>query len=73
MQGKTACNGWTFWHFEAEGVRKPIDVLREEARRQLGLLARSRPRASFLRPLSGVAMQALIEEPTAAMGSLPLP
>jgi modification methylase len=37
VQGKTACNGWTFWHFEAEGVRKPIDVLREEARRQLGL------------------------------------
>ena len=26
LQGKTACNGWTFWHFEAEGVRKPIDV-----------------------------------------------
>ena len=37
VQGKTACNGWTFWHFEAEGVRKPIDTLREEARRQLGL------------------------------------
>jgi modification methylase len=39
VQGKTACNGWTFWHFEAEGVRKPIDALREEARRQLGLSA----------------------------------
>ena len=37
LQGKTACNGWTYWHFEAEGVRKPIDALREEARRQLGL------------------------------------
>jgi modification methylase len=37
VQGKSACNGWTFWHFEAEGVRKPIDALREEARRQLGL------------------------------------
>jgi modification methylase len=37
VQGKTACNGWTFWHFEAEGVRKPIDALREEARQQLGL------------------------------------
>jgi len=37
VQGKAACNGWTFWHFEAEGVRKPIDVLREQARRQLGL------------------------------------
>ena len=37
MQGKAACNGWTFWHFEVEGRRKPIDALREEARRQLGL------------------------------------
>ncbi|MGE3065212.1 MAG: site-specific DNA-methyltransferase [Hyphomicrobiaceae bacterium] len=37
MQGKSACNGWTFWHFEAEGRLKPIDILRAEARRQLGL------------------------------------
>ncbi len=37
VQGAAACNGWTFWHFEAEGKLKPIDVLREEARRQLGL------------------------------------
>jgi len=37
IQGKAACNGWTFWHFEAEGRRKPIDALREQARRQLGL------------------------------------
>jgi modification methylase len=37
IQGKAACNGWTFWHFEAEGRRKPIDVLRVQARRQLGL------------------------------------
>ncbi len=36
-QGKAACNGWTFWHFEAEGKLKPIDLLREEAKRQLGL------------------------------------
>jgi len=39
VQGKTACNGWTFWHYETEGVRKPIDVLRDKARRQLGLSA----------------------------------
>ena len=39
IQGKAACNGWTFWHFEADGRRKPIDVLREEARKQLGLSA----------------------------------
>ncbi len=37
VQGKAACNGWTFWHFEVEGKLKPIDVLRNEARRQLGL------------------------------------
>ena len=37
LQGKTACNGWTFWHYEAEGQRKPIDALREVAKRQLGL------------------------------------
>ena len=41
VQGKAACNGWTFWHFEVEGQLKPIDVLRVQARRQLGLDARS--------------------------------
>jgi modification methylase len=35
VQGATACNGWTFWHYEAEGTLKPIDVLREAARREL--------------------------------------
>ena len=38
VQGKTACNGWTFWHYETQGKLKPIDALREEAKRQLGLL-----------------------------------
>ena len=38
VQGKSACNGWTFWHFEAEGQLTPIDALREQAKRQLGLL-----------------------------------
>jgi modification methylase len=38
-QGKSACNGWTYWHFEADGKLKPIDLLREEAKRQLGLSA----------------------------------
>src|SRR5215510_9453553 len=41
VQGKAACNGWTFWHYEVEGKRKPIDALREQARRQLGLSAGS--------------------------------
>ncbi|HZA01259.1 MAG TPA: site-specific DNA-methyltransferase [Hyphomicrobiaceae bacterium] len=40
VQGKTACNGWTFWHFEVEGQLKPIDLLRDEAKRQLGLSGR---------------------------------
>jgi modification methylase len=37
VQGKAACNGWTFWHYEAEGQRKPIDALRDLAKRHLGL------------------------------------
>jgi modification methylase len=37
VQGKQACNGWTYWHFETDGKLKPIDLLREEAKRQLGL------------------------------------
>ncbi len=30
VQGKTACNGWTFWHYESEGKLHPIDNLREK-------------------------------------------
>jgi modification methylase len=37
VQGRPACNGWTFWHFKSEGGLQPIDVLREQARKQLGL------------------------------------
>jgi modification methylase len=37
MQGKAACNGWTYWHYERKGGLAPIDVLRAEARRHLGL------------------------------------
>ncbi len=40
MQGKAACNGWTYWHFEQAGKLAPIDVLREQAKRQLGLNVR---------------------------------
>jgi len=39
VQGKAACNGWTFWHYEAKGRLQPIDALREQAKRQLGLLS----------------------------------
>lgn len=41
VQGKTACNGWTFWHFESNGRLQPIDALREEAKRKLGLTSSS--------------------------------
>ncbi len=37
VQGLEACNGWTYWHFMADGQLKPIDLLRAEARNQLGL------------------------------------
>ena len=42
VQGKAACNGWSFWHFEADGELRPIDLLRERAKRELGL-AGARP------------------------------
>jgi len=29
LQGAPSCNGWTFWHYEAEGGLKPIDALRQ--------------------------------------------
>jgi modification methylase len=28
-QGAPACNGWTFWHYEEEGVLTPLDALRQ--------------------------------------------
>jgi modification methylase len=37
IQGTSACNGWTFWHVKTNEGLQPIDVLRDEARRQLGL------------------------------------
>ena len=29
LQAAPSCNGWTFWHIEHEGTRKPIDALRQ--------------------------------------------
>jgi len=29
LQCAPSCNGWTFWHYEAEGGLKPIDALRQ--------------------------------------------
>ena len=37
VQGKSACNGWTFWHYRNGAKLAPIDVLRDVAKRQLGL------------------------------------
>ena len=34
-QGLPACNGWTFWHYEAAGKRQPIDALRTVLRKEL--------------------------------------
>ncbi len=37
VQGASACNGWTYWHFRPEGARQaqPIDMLRQRLRAQL--------------------------------------
>jgi modification methylase len=35
VQGASACNGWTFWHFAVEGRRVAIDVLRQKLRSEL--------------------------------------
>ena len=32
VQGLDACNGWTYWHFDNEGTREPIDALRQTIR-----------------------------------------
>ncbi len=40
IQGTDACNGWTYWHFKTDGTLKPIDILRQEAREQLGLASK---------------------------------
>ncbi|MCV6575911.1 MAG: site-specific DNA-methyltransferase [Cohaesibacter sp.] len=29
VQGLDACNGWTYWHFDKDGERTPIDALRQ--------------------------------------------
>jgi modification methylase len=37
VQGRAACNGWMFWHYETAGKLAPIDTLRAQARVKLGL------------------------------------
>jgi modification methylase len=43
-QNTSACNGWTFWHFEARpGELAPIDLLRRRYRSEVGLPPASPP------------------------------
>lgn len=38
VQSASACNGWTFWHFEPKaGELAPIDLLRRRYRQEMGL------------------------------------
>lgn len=39
VQGRDACNGWTFWHFEKRGKLRPIDDLRAAVRAQMTRLS----------------------------------
>jgi len=36
LEGAPSCNGWTYWHFQREGQRVPIDVLRQQIRAEMG-------------------------------------
>ena len=49
LQGRPACNGWTFWHFERQGRLQPIDELRTQARKQLAMAA-DQNRGDQIRP-----------------------
>ncbi len=35
LQGLSACNGWTFWYFNADGKAVSIDVLRQKLRAEM--------------------------------------
>jgi modification methylase len=35
LEGAPSCNGWTYWHFEQDGVHVPIDVLRQQVRAEM--------------------------------------
>jgi modification methylase len=39
VQNAPACNGWTFWHYEAHGRIQPIDVLRARIRERMAAAA----------------------------------
>lgn len=35
VQGAPACNGWTFWHVQRDGMALPIDIFRQQVRAEL--------------------------------------
>ncbi len=35
VQGAAACNGWSFWHLDAEGNEVSIDLLRQQVRAEM--------------------------------------
>ena len=38
LQGAPSCNGWTFWHYEAQRNRlAPIDLLRQKIRAEMAV------------------------------------
>ena len=41
VQGLPACNGWTFWCFNADGKLMPIDLLRQRIRAENGVETRN--------------------------------
>ena len=36
LEGAPSCNGWTYWHFQRDGVRVPIDFFRQQLRAEMG-------------------------------------
>ena len=35
-EGAPSCNGWTYWHFQRDGVSVPIDFFRQQMRAEMG-------------------------------------
>ena len=41
LQGTSACNGWSFWHFDREDKPVSIDVLRQKVREEMAASAKA--------------------------------
>jgi modification methylase len=35
LERAPSCNGWTYWHFQRDGQRVPIDILRQQIRAEM--------------------------------------